>query len=268
MLKRGKILRDTSIGDGLLSIDGQQYPFKLDGIWKSDVSPKVDMVVEAAFSGANEISSITVVADNQLAKEQAELAVAAMKEKSAQLASGVVAKFGIEVLVAMALLILGWFFLNTVSIQISSSYGVGISFWQTLAIVNSPAGVMNSFGAGGIGGGSGGYGFLAIVALIAPMAPFFWKDPRAHLGGLLPLLFMILMAAMIYSGIHDGMKQAQNAASSFGGQQAQQMIADMTASMTAQAMKAISIGMGGYLSVAVGLYFAGKGVIKFLAAKA
>jgi len=261
MLKRGKILRDTSLGDGLLAIEGRQYPFRLDGRWKSDVAPKTDMVVEVAFSGADEVASITAVTDTQLAREQAELALSAVKEKSALLASGVVARFGVELLAAMALLLLGWFVLNTISIQLSSSYGIGISFWQTLAVINSPSGVMNAFGAGG-GNGGGIYSALALLA------PFFWKDPRAHLGGVLPLLCMALVAAMIYSGIQDGIKQAQIAASSFGGLQAQQMIADMTAGMVAQAIKAISIGAGGYLSLLASLYLAAKGVIKFLAAKA
>jgi len=267
MLKRGKILRDTSLGDGLLAIEGRQYPFRLDGRWKSDVAPKTDMVVEVAFSGADEVASITAVTDTQLAREQAELALSAVKEKGALLASGVVARFGVELLAAMALLLLGWFVLNTISIQLSSSYGIGISFWQTLAVINSPSGVMNAFGAGG-GNGGGIYSALALLALAGPLAPFFWKDPRAHLGGVLPLLCMALVAAMIYSGIQDGIKQAQIAASSFGGLQAQQMIADMTAGMVAQAIKAISIGAGGYLSLIASLYLAAKGVIKFLAAKA
>lgn len=270
MLKRGKILRDTSVGDGLLSIEGQQYPFKLDGIWKSDISPKVNMVVDVGFSTTNatEINSIVVIADSQLAKEQAELAMSAVKVKGAQLASGLLDKFGIEMLVAMALLILGWFFFNTISIQISSTYGFGITFWQTLGIVNSPVGVISAFGIGGVNSGGGVYSLLAILALLAPITPFFWKDPRAHLGGLLPLVFMIFIIAMIYLGVHDGMSQAQNAAGTFGGQAAKQIVADMTANMTAQVMRAFSVGMGGYLSVVVSLYFAGKSIIKFLATKA
>lgn len=267
MYKRGKILRDTSIGDGLLSINGQQYSFTLSGTWKSDVAPKLDMVVDVQFIGENEIESIRGVPDSQLAKEQAELAMSAVKVRGAQFASSIVAKFGIEMLVAMTLLILGWFCLNTISIQVSSSYEIGITFWQILGIVNSSSGVISGLGAGGLTGSGGIYSVVGALAFLAPMAPFFWRDSRAHLVGLLPLLFMIIMIAMIYSGVHDGMKQAQNAAGTFGGQQAQEMINEMTAEMTTRAMKAISLGIGGYVSIAVSVYFAGNGFIKFLAKK-
>jgi hypothetical protein len=150
----------------------------------------------------------------------------------------------------------------------SRRFGLTTPFWKTLGIVNSPAGVMNAFGGASGNSGGGIYSVLAILALLAPMAPFFWSDPRAHLGGLLPLLFMIFIVVMIYFGINDGMKQAQSAASAFGGKQAQQLIAEMTSNMTAQALKAISVGMGGYLSIVISLYFAGKSTIKFLATKA
>lgn len=262
MNKRGKIIRDTSVGQGLLSIGGQQYPFDLEGVWKSDVAPTINMVVEVELDGNDKITSIHTVPDSQLAKEQAAVAVSAAKEKGAQIASGLLAKFGVETLVAMAVLVLGWFAFNTVSVQVSSAYSLGFSFWKVLAVVNSPMGIMN---AGAAGGGTGIYGFLAIVALVAPLAPYFWKDHRAYLGGLLPLLFVLFVGAMIYLGINDGIKQAQGVANMFGGQR---MAEELTSGMAKEVLKAITIGIGGYLSIVASLYFAAKGTIKFLAAKA
>lgn len=269
MLKRGKILRDTSQGDGLLSIEGQQYPFRLEGVWKSDVSPKPDMVVEVAFGNANQVTSITALTETQLAKEQAELAMSAVKQQSAQLAYGMVERFGMPLLAAMALLIVGWFVLNTLSIQLSPRNSINLSFWQILAIVNAPDGVVQAVSAGRNGSNGGGiYSVVALLSLLGPLARFFWKDPRAHLGGALPLLCMALVAAMIYSGIHDSMKDEQMAALSLGGAQATAILKDMNDRLLAEMLKAITIGAGGYLSLLVSLYLAAKGVIQFLAAKA
>lgn len=266
MKQRGKILRDTNAGPGLLSIDGNQHPFTLESHWKSDQPPRVGMVVDAGFDGAGSLAMVTPVADAQLAREQAELAMQAAKAKGGALAAGLTARFGVPTLAALAALFVGWFVLNTVAIQVSAQYGVGLSFWKLLGVLNSPSGLLD--GLNGAGGSSGIYGFLCIVALIAPLAPYVWKDKRAHLGGVLPLAFMLLVALMIYLGISDGMKQAQGAAGMFGGAQAAQMAESMSSMMLREAMRAISVGLGGYLSLLASLYLAGRGVIAFLAARA
>src|SRR5208282_313330 len=91
MTKRGKILRDTSAGNGLVVVDGQQYPFMLEGIWRSAVPPAVGMTVDAEFNDAGQIVSLLVVQDSQLTKEQAQAALMAAKGKGAEIFSGIVA---------------------------------------------------------------------------------------------------------------------------------------------------------------------------------
>lgn len=59
--KRGKVLRDTSKGPGLLIIEGQQYPFSLSDLWKSDQPPKIGMIVEAEFNRDGQIVAIRTV---------------------------------------------------------------------------------------------------------------------------------------------------------------------------------------------------------------
>ena len=46
MRKRGKILRDTSTGPGLLMAEGQQYSFPLEGVWQSETPPRPGLVVD------------------------------------------------------------------------------------------------------------------------------------------------------------------------------------------------------------------------------
>ena len=56
--KRGKILRDTSVGSGLLIVEGQQYPFSLNHLWKSSLRPQVGMIVEAEFNREGQLIAI------------------------------------------------------------------------------------------------------------------------------------------------------------------------------------------------------------------
>src|SRR5689334_5538055 len=135
MTKRGKVLRDTNASPGLLMVEGQQYPFSLEGLWKSEVAPKPGMVVDVDLDDLGRITGIHAVAESQLAKEQAEVALAAAKEKGAALASSMVARFGLPALVGAGLLIIGWFFLSTVSLNTPLG-SLDFTFWQVLGFLN------------------------------------------------------------------------------------------------------------------------------------
>lgn len=262
MKKRGKVLRDTTMGNGLLMVEGQQYSFALEGMWRSEDAPRVGAVVEVEFAGDDTVSGIVPLSETVLAREQAELAMAAAKAKGVQLAGGMVDRFGLPTLVALGGLALAWTILNIVSVQVSADYKVGVTFWKLLGVLNSPSGVLA--GMNGANSGAGLYGFIAAVALLAPLAPQFWADRRAHLGSVMPLAFMLLVAWMVYSGISSGMGEAQGMAGAFGGK-AGDMVREMQAEMARQAMRAVSLGAGFYLACAASLYLAARGCIQFLA---
>ena len=263
MKTRGKVLRDTSMGPGLLMADGTQYPFTLEGMLQSEHAPRIGMAVEVTFLEGGEIASIAPLPDTQMAREQADLAVAAARAKGAQFANRMVARFGVPTLTAITVLAVAWFALNTIAVQVGPGHNVGFSFWTLLGVINSPMGVLSAFSAAPAG--TGLYGLCAAVALFAPLAPQFWQDRRAHLGGLMPLAFMLLVAFMAYNGISSSMSEAQGAASAFGGAAAAELASTMQAEMARRAMRAVSLGAGFYLSLAASLYFAAKGTIKFLA---
>ncbi|VVE15550.1 hypothetical protein PPN31114_02880 [Pandoraea pneumonica] len=259
MKQRGKILRDTSAGPGLVMIGTRQHPFDLEGVWQSTQAPAVNMTVEALLDDAGKVVMLSVVSESQLAREAADDAMAAVKQKG----NALVARFGARTLGAIALLAIGWFMLNVLSVQVSANYRVGISFWKLLGLINSPGGVINSLG--GNGGSAGLYGLVAVLALVAPLAPYFAKDRRAHLANLLPLVFMVAVGIAIYLNISDGLSQAQSAASMFGGRDAGRMASDFASQMVREALKAISLGVGAYLSLIVSVYLAGIGLRGYLA---
>jgi len=256
MAKRGKILRDTSAGPGLVWVDQQQYPFSMGAIWKSGVPPTAGMTVDVEFGSDGGLVGMTQITESQIAKEQAEAVMNAAREKGGAAVSGAVAKFGLPLLVATGLLVVGWFFLSAVSV--SAVFGkMSFTFWQVLGFLNADNAlevVMQ-----GRGGPSAGlYGFVAIAALAGPFARFFWKDARAHLGGLLPLIFMVVVGLMVRSSLH-GMMGAGAAEGPF---------AEMQKQAQDEMMKAISVGFGTYLSALVSLYLAAISAKQFLVAKA
>ncbi|MBZ5572157.1 MAG: hypothetical protein LAO09_09810 [Acidobacteriia bacterium] len=257
MKKRGKVLRDTSAGPGLLMVEGQQYSFSLEGVWRSEVAPKPGMVVEVELDTGGRIMAISAVAESQLAKEQAEVALAAAKQKGAALASTMVARFGMPALVGAGLLIVGWFFLSTVSINTPLG-SLDFTFWQILGFLNAKN-AFEMLGQGGRSGPSAGfYGFLALVSIVGPFVHHFWKDRRAMLGGLLPLLFMAGVALAIRSSINNALGPAGTSAN----------MREYAEQAREEAMKMISIGFGAYLSLLASIYFAGVAAKQFLVAKA
>ena len=119
--------------------------------------------------------------------------------------------------------------------------------------------VFEMLGQGGRSGPSAGfYGFLALVSIVGPFVHHFWKDRRAMLGGLLPLLFMAGVALAIRSSINNALGPAGTSAN----------MREYAEQAREEAMKMISIGFGAYLSLLASIYFAGVAAKQFLVAKA
>lgn len=252
MKKRGKILRDTSAGPGLLMSEGQQYSFPLEGVWQSETPPRPGLVVDVDLGEDGIVRTVTVVPESQIAKEQAEQALAIARAKGGALASTAVARFGMPTLVATGLLILGWFFLSTISINTGFLGKMDFTFWRVLSFVNAK----NAFEALGTlkdGGSAGFYGLLALIALAGPFLSTFWKDRRAALGGLLPLLFMLLVALLVRNAISSATAGAP---------------AEMMDAARDEIAKQISVGIGAYVSLLAAIYLAFISMKNFLVAKA
>lgn len=252
MKKRGKILRDTSSGPGLLMVGGKQYSFPLEGVWKSETPPRPGLAVDVGLDDAGAVQAITVVPESQVAKEQAEQALVAARAKGGALASSAVARFGMPTLVATGILIIGWFFLSAISINAGFLGKMDFTFWRVLSFVNAK----NAFEALGTfkdAGSAGFYGLLALIALAGPFLATFWKDRRAVLGGLLPLLFMLLVALLMQNAISSATAEAP---------------AEMMVAARDEIMKQISVGMGAYVSLLAAAYLAFTSIKKFLVARA
>jgi len=239
MKKRGKVLRDTTSGPGLLMIEGQQYRFSLQGVWKSETPPKPGMVVDVDMDAQGVIQSIAVVPGSQLAQEQAETEAARSRT--------LLGTVGIPTLATAGLLLAAWFFLTAASIQLPFPGTLEFTFWQLLGFLS--AGNVPGLLDGRDNIGAGLYGLIAIMAMMGPFIPSFWKDRRALLGGVLPLLFMVIAGIALRSSIHIALDSTH---------------ANQAGNET---MKAVSIGVGTYVSMLAGMYLAFRSAKDFVVTK-
>jgi hypothetical protein len=260
MTKRGKILRDTAAGTGLLAVEGGQYSFQLEGVWRSEEPPRIGMVVEVAFNHDNAVEWVRGVPESVLAKEQAEQAL----RKGSLLASQIKAKVGLPTLIAFGVLLVGWFFLSSIDIG-KETVGVQITFWELLGYVGKLDAIQGLNPYALAHNGMGIYSLLGFASLAGPFLFYFWKDRRAALGGLLPLAVMVVAAVLVLHGLHHLARQAAGFADLFGESAAGKKMMDEA---TDAFMSQFQIGVGAYVSLASACYFAYAGVRRYLAAEA
>lgn len=69
MKARGKILRVSDSGTGLLMIDGRQFMFSIDLTWRSKIPPKCGMAVEVEFDKNLHVAGVTPVGESPTPRE-------------------------------------------------------------------------------------------------------------------------------------------------------------------------------------------------------
>jgi len=94
MKKRGKVLRDPRTGPGLLMIEGRQYWFCLEGVWKSEIPPKPGLTVEVKLDHAGQILAINALSESRLAEEQSERSADTAKATGVKILRKIAAKCG------------------------------------------------------------------------------------------------------------------------------------------------------------------------------
>jgi hypothetical protein len=94
MKKRGKILRDPCTGPGLLMIEGRQYWFCREGVWRSEAPPKPGLAVDVKMDHAGQILTITAVDESQLADPQAKRSLSTAREAGVKILRKIAAKCG------------------------------------------------------------------------------------------------------------------------------------------------------------------------------
>lgn len=263
-IRRGRILRDTSAGEGLVFVDGAQHTFRLEGMWKSEHAPKVNMPVDVEFDDQGRVVALRSISGQTVAGEQAAQALGAAQDTAKKIAAEFQAKglpviqqyaqrIGYPTLIALAALIVGWFFLPAVSMNLGFMGKNSVTFYEGLKLLNSG-------GIAALGGGSAGiYGLLVFVSLLAVLLPQVWSDRRAGFAMAAPLALMLLVGIISYFKVSSQFSAGEEAAEAFGGAEFQQMARAAAEQAAAEMRKAISIGLGTYVSVIAAAFLAWQG---------
>jgi len=249
MAKRGRILRDPRQGPGLLMVEGRQYPFLMDSLWRSKVPATPGLVVEVDFDTHGNLNGITAISQSQ-ARNHEHDSGSTLSTMQPPFESWVSGSGTFSRLVPATALLLCWLFLNAISIQLPFFGRIDLTFWQVLGYL----------GPGNLGQvtditaspDAGGWGFLGLLALAGPFLPFVWKDRRAHLGGILPLSFIACVAFRLVAILRAVVEPKMSA--SYG------------PPPTDRLFHVAGIGLGAYLSATLAIVFAGFSAMQFLAA--
>lgn len=266
---RARVLRDTATGTGLLSAQGRQYAFTLEDHWRSDMAPAANMVVDARFTPEGILVDVRAVPDATQNQEKVKAAVDDAREIATQtldriktsgtpVVAAVVAKMGYANLAALGLLVIGWFFLNAVSIQVTTGMNTGLSFYDILRALHS---LDSAYALGSIQQASAGiYGLLCYLTLALSIAPFFVASKRLWLGLASPLALFLAMFAGLYWKVSSAVSALAGT-----GDEASRVAGSMVREMAGEMLKALSLGAGFYVSLAAALFLAFRGVTRYLA---
>jgi hypothetical protein len=157
-------------------------------------------------------------------------------------------------LAAATLLMLSWYFLPAVSIHLSFVGRADLTFWQLLGYLN--AGNLSPQISDVVANPDPGVlGFTAILVLAGPFLHLFWSDRRASFCGFLPFAFMLIAGSVM-----RGQLQNSLVGQFMGGYAAAQI------QVPHGIWNGISLGLGSYVSVSLGTYFAAISVRRFVAA--
>jgi hypothetical protein len=236
---RGTIIKTPDGGPGLLVADGQQKSFTLEGVWKSAVTPAVNMPVDVELDASGSITSLTAVDPQQVAKERLQqignLAQGRGKEAAEIARQGIgalAARMGTATLGAATLLVIAWFFLTALTIRVDVTNVSGsFTFWHLVGL-DPHTDILSASASHGL------FGLLGLLSIAAPFARPFVRHPKAGYLYAMPLGFLVIAVLVIRSSLNTFFEQ-------MGGSLAE-----------ASQLVKFSFGLGAYVLAATSVYLA------------
>ncbi len=251
---RGTIIKVPDGTPGLVMLDGAQRSFVLEGVWRANVAPAPNLVVEAELDESGGIVALHVIDNEQLARERFQQLGGAAQEQgrlAAELANKgigtLAARMGKPALGAAVALWIAWFFLPALKVSILTVQQ-SFTFWEILGKdLGNPLSAVS-------GSSHGLLSLLGVAALVAPFAAPFVRHPRANLLYAAPFAHLVLFGASTWWTLRGLAKQAEEAMGPFGvfGQAAMQGMGQHFSDM-------VSFSYGAFVLVAGSLYLANHG---------
>ena len=200
---RGTIIKVPDATPGLLLLDGGQYAFTLEGVWRSAMAPAANQSVIVELDSADAVLSITVVDQQQIAKEKlAELSgVAKVQGKvvAAQIESvirALAARMGSATLGIAVLIWITWFLFHAAGVGEGGVDMGSYTFWKLIGTnFADQVSVMDP------GHARGWLRLLGFVAIVAPfLAPFIREAWSRYLNAA-PLAVVLLAWIVLHANM-------------------------------------------------------------------
>jgi len=258
---RATVLRDTTQGEGLISIQGKQYPFDLQTHWRSDMPPNTGAKVDVWLDAEGNLIEVKLVPESELAKELAAETSQKLQEASGRWFKLAQQKLGNMPLLAMAGLFVGWVMCSQVSFSVFGQTKA-IDIWQILRMMHAGSSLEDALG-GGSGGSIGLWGYLFVISMFAPFSVLFTNARKAHLTLALPLVLLLVSAARMAWGIYSTLSEMQSRTNSFFGADTGRMVQNIGSEMFNAVLQNMSFDVGFYLSLASALVLAFYGWLRF-----
>jgi hypothetical protein len=200
---RGTIIKVPDATPGLLLLNGRQYSFTLEGVWRSAVAPAPNQSVTVEIDSAGALTSITVVDQQQIAKEKlAELSGVAQergKVVAGQIQSGIralAARMGVVTLSVAVLIWITWFLIHAAGLGSGGEVVASYTFW-TLIGTNfaDQVSVME---------GGHARAWLRIIGFLAIVAPFlapFIRETWSRFLNAAPLAVVLLSWLVLHENM-------------------------------------------------------------------
>jgi hypothetical protein len=206
---RGTIIKVPDATPGLLLLNGQQYAFALEGVWRSAVAPAPNQFVSVELDIAGAPISIAVVDPQQIAKEKlAEFSGVAQergKVVAGQIQNGIralAARMGAVTLSIAVLIWIIWFLVHAAGVGGGGADIASYTFWTLIGTdFNDQISVM---------GGGHARTWLRIIGFCAIAMPFlapFIRETWSRYLNAAPLAIVVLAWLVLHENMADSLGQ-------------------------------------------------------------
>lgn len=191
---RGTIIKVPDATPGLLLLNGRQYAFTLEGVWRSAVAPAPNQSVTVELDSSGALLSITVVDQGQIAKEKlAEFGGVAQergKVVAGQIQTGIgalAARMGAVTLGIAVLIWVVWFIIPAAGVGGGGEDLASYTFWKLIG--TNFADQMSMVNGGHA---RGWLRFIGFAAIVAPFVAPFIRQSWARYLNAAPLAVVLL----------------------------------------------------------------------------
>jgi hypothetical protein len=160
---------------------------------------------------------------------------------------------------AIALIVVGWFVLDTV--QVAWPMKHGIAFYDIAVIIKTPMRLFTGV-SGARGVSSVLFTLICLATLLATLTPYIWRNRFAWLACIAPLALIVLCALLLYVRTPPDLFPTQGGGDTLGND-VRHLANHLFHRATAGVARKVTVGAGVYLALIGSVYLAVRGIRRY-----